>query len=797
MKLSSTKQIIKTVLYLFIFTILIGIVNFFILNKFLSKESEQKFNYLAEQKVFSVNRFYESIEQNVELLASGILSSIDDVNQLRNPAFVKRLESSQLGILTTSLHHQKDAIAVYVRYNPDFSSSTSGLFLTKEEGGKIISLPPTDISLYDPEDIEHVGWWTIPVKSGNAVWTDPYRNLNINTYMSSYVIPLYKNQKLVGVVGMDVDYDHANSIITQMKIYKTGFAYIEGKNGFVIHHPTLEFGNEYVPPKNFVEISHHLSNDMLFSITAPKREVYQSRNRVMAWVITFDFIIFVFFGAVICFIIFQSNYVKVMKDSDKKKHSTNPFTLGLSLGTFVFAILFIQFAFVCAKTGLFKTPSVIKEKPVFDETIIVLVQDGWCPYSYGNGELDSQGFNVELANLIGERLHKNIHIHSEKNWENYLDFVANKRADLIFGVEKDFEIENFPYYKSDSICKDYYVIYGKERINGLYDLRDKRIGRTIVDSKIDISPFNSNNIFYENFQELFDALSSGQIDYAIGLRTVAEYYLRSHRIKEFSNVYELMPTYFCIGVSKTSHGLLENVNACIDSLKSEDVLEKLESVWLDGNDTEISFVMILREHSIFFIVTSLMVVILFTVMLWIGIKTYYEEKHRVREKTLIELSETDQLSGLLNRGAGEKKIENLLAMQKAGMFILLDTDKFKSINDTYGHAVGDKVICAISDCLRTSFRDRDVVMRLGGDEFAAYAVGVTTEAEASLVIDRFFNCLNNIYIPEMDSKKVYVSVGAVFYDGTQPETFDDLYKRADALTYRSKAIEGSFVSFQE
>ena len=385
----------------------------------------------------------------------------------------------------------------------------------------------------------------------------------------------------------------------------------------------------------------------------------------------------------------------------------------------------------------------------------------------------------------------------KKKWENYLDFVANKRADLIFGVEKDIEIENFPYYKSDSICKDYYVIYGKERINGLNDLRDKRIGRTIVDSKIDISIFNSNNIFYENFQELFDALSSGQIDYAIGLRTVAEYYLRSHKIKEFSNVYELMPTYFCIGVSKTSYGLLENVNDCIDSLKSEGVLEKLESVWLDGNDNEISFGMIFREHSIFFIVTSLMVVILFTVMLWIGIRTYYEEKHRVREKTLIELSETDQLSGLLNRGAGEKKIENLLAMQKAGMFILLDTDKFKSINDTYGHAVGDKVICAISDCLRTSFRDRDVVMRLGGDEFAAYAVGVTTEAVASLVIDRFFNCLNNIYIPEMDFKKVYVSVGAVFYDGTQPETFDDLYKRADALTYRSKAIEGSFVSFQE
>ena len=54
------------------------------------------------------------------------------------------------------------------------------------------------------------------------------------------------------------------------------------------------------------------------------------------------------------------------------------------------------------------------------------------------------------------------------------------------------------------------------------------------------------------------------------------------------------------------------------------------------------------------------------------------------------------------------------------MFCLIDCDKFKSINDTYGHSVGDKVIIAVAEKLRKTCRDSDVVLRLGGDEFAIF-----------------------------------------------------------------------------
>ena len=171
------------------------------------------------------------------------------------------------------------------------------------------------------------------------------------------------------------------------------------------------------------------------------------------------------------------------------------------------------------------------------------------------------------------------------------------------------------------------------------------------------------------------------------------------------------------------------------------------------------------------------------------------EEEKRREKHLLYLSETDAMTGLRNRGSGEKKIKELMAQGKSGMFCLLDADKFKSINDNFGHDVGDKVIKAIADCLKRCFRDSDVTMRLGGDEFAAYAVGVTNEEIGMVIINRLFGFIDQINIPELDDRKISISLGAAFFNMQDDYSFEDLYKNADSATYLSKKTEGNCSTF--
>lgn len=165
-----------------------------------------------------------------------------------------------------------------------------------------------------------------------------------------------------------------------------------------------------------------------------------------------------------------------------------------------------------------------------------------------------------------------------------------------------------------------------------------------------------------------------------------------------------------------------------------------------------------------------------------------EEKRR--ENMLLYLSETDLMTGICNRGSGEHKITKLLEEHVGGLLCLLDCDKFKLVNDTYGHAVGDKVIIAVADALQESCRENDIVMRLGGDEFALYIPGLFEKRQADAFVKRVFSKLEQINIPEMDNKKIYISLGASFcYDGEEI-SFDQLYKEADTAMYTSKKTEG-------
>ena len=171
-----------------------------------------------------------------------------------------------------------------------------------------------------------------------------------------------------------------------------------------------------------------------------------------------------------------------------------------------------------------------------------------------------------------------------------------------------------------------------------------------------------------------------------------------------------------------------------------------------------------------------------------------DEEHRERDK-LQYLSEIDRLTGINNRGSGEAKICQLLESGNGGMFILLDADHFKSINDNSGHGVGDKVIVSIAHALKKTFRENDVVLRLGGDEFAAFAPGISSPVNGRSIVDDLIKCVTEIEIPEMKGRKIEISVGVAFYQMYDTFPFEELYKRADRCTYLSKKHLGSYATY--
>ncbi|MCH5324827.1 MAG: GGDEF domain-containing protein [Eubacterium sp.] len=170
---------------------------------------------------------------------------------------------------------------------------------------------------------------------------------------------------------------------------------------------------------------------------------------------------------------------------------------------------------------------------------------------------------------------------------------------------------------------------------------------------------------------------------------------------------------------------------------------------------------------------------------------------RSMNKTVTSLSRkarTDQLTGILNKRSFEVMADSVLKTGDSAAYhalILIDVDDFKGINDHFGHAFGDKVLAAIGEMLRKTFRSDDLLGRIGGDEFCVLMniTAVENDADRLEVIDKKCSELCAAFRENNagDSNcKVSASIG-VSVSPTNGTSFGELYDASDKALYASKA----------
>lgn len=158
------------------------------------------------------------------------------------------------------------------------------------------------------------------------------------------------------------------------------------------------------------------------------------------------------------------------------------------------------------------------------------------------------------------------------------------------------------------------------------------------------------------------------------------------------------------------------------------------------------------------------------------------EINTANEAMLRYQAEHDPLTGIMNRGAFEQ-LKKLLRMKPMLLALLIiDVDKFKLVNDGYGHEMGDRVLKKVAELLQDSFRTTDYPARIGGDEFAVILTNMTENQRS--VIERKIQEINDrLTHPEDGLPRVSLSVGAAFSENGFTE---DLYKKADQALYEVK-----------
>lgn len=163
---------------------------------------------------------------------------------------------------------------------------------------------------------------------------------------------------------------------------------------------------------------------------------------------------------------------------------------------------------------------------------------------------------------------------------------------------------------------------------------------------------------------------------------------------------------------------------------------------------------------------------------------------QIQEKTeLLQRSQIDGLTGIYNAAASRELIGKAIksrAGKGGGALWMIDIDRFKTVNDTLGHDVGDDTLRSFSDVLNSHFRQRDIVGRLGGDEFVVWMADTVTSEVMCARCDSL--CEKARAVDPAGAKEngisVSVSVGVAVLGGD--DDFISLYKRADKALYKAK-----------
>lgn len=158
------------------------------------------------------------------------------------------------------------------------------------------------------------------------------------------------------------------------------------------------------------------------------------------------------------------------------------------------------------------------------------------------------------------------------------------------------------------------------------------------------------------------------------------------------------------------------------------------------------------------------------------------ETTRQRRK-LEQMATTDPLTGILNRQGFSQRFRAEMAAtvrhKSTGLFLLLDLDRFKKLNDTHGHPVGDRALCVITNNIQASIRENDILARSGGDEFILVLVEMEKGPEAIRIINRIKERMG------LEEFELGVSIGVVEFP-TEADDYERLYHLADERLYKGK-----------
>lgn len=479
-------------------------------------------------------------------------------------------------------------------------------------------------------------------------------------------------------------------------------------------------------------------------------------------------------------------------------------------------IIYAGSAFAATNQENHKEVILTPEETEYIKTLGVVkmcVDPDWYPYEHINEEGLHKGIAANLIALISQRTGLKIQLVPTKDWNESLSYSKERKCDILSLLNETRERSKWliftnPYYIDPNV-----IITREEHdyISDISRLTDETVvlpEGTSIEERVRKDYPNLKIILVDSEDKAIEYVSHKKANLTIRSLTMGAYVIKSQglfnlkiagQISSYTNQLK-------IGVDKNKPMLRDILNKGIATITPEEVQQAINhhiSIKIQKG----------FDYKLFFIVFGVFSAVIIIGLIWnfqlrtlnkkldnrqaeltaLSEKLFHQqEKYRllaneleVKNKILNERATNDKLTGIRNRYYFEQQIFEEMEQQDLSYFpislLSFDLDKFKNVNDTYGHDVGDKVLIRVAETVQRLMRKTDIFARWGGEEFVILMSHTDLES-AQIEAEKIRQSVENI--DHEGIGKVTISIGLA--ERKPKESFDAWFKRTDQAMYLAK-----------
>lgn len=401
------------------------------------------------------------------------------------------------------------------------------------------------------------------------------------------------------------------------------------------------------------------------------------------------------------------------------------------------------------------------------------------------------GLLKDVTNQITDYLHLSQFLKIEfVAYDSYLEMIDglhNGEIDVVFPIYNSlWHSEQNGIMQSEEITSvPMSLVYSKTQTEVQSDIIALSKHSPLQQTYVSIYFPDSQIILKDSPQECFEAIRSGEASCTLLTSVRTDYYLGSVTYNDLTTLPLQDMGSICMGVRSGDTALLSLLNRGINSLDSEATTLSMYNYATGYHNYSVADFIV--NHIVGVLIASILIV----AIIIYAIISYNKanKKYKLAKKE----ASHDALTGILNRASYNDLIKEYSSSDKNFALLLIDVDVFKSINDTYGHNIGDLVLKRVADLMKVTFRSIDYPCRIGGDEFAIIMIDTTSEMKE--IISNKISVMNQILSKvDGDIPAVTLSVGVAFSNIKEGGT---IFENADAALYKTKENGRNGCSFYE